>query len=772
MLPHDRSSRTLPTGRLADLLNLSAPAFTTRFAPETARSYRATVATLWNVLDRNIEDSLRQAGCFEHRGHKSREHSDCPGTPFGYVRPSQIERYASFVWGKGPQTYCEIGFNGGHGTVAMLAANPQLTVHSFDIGSFPYVEPAQKLVRSYFGDRFHPHLGDSVLEVPAIIRKQGPPGAPGHFQCDVVLVDGDHTRCGAHADIINMRQLSKTGTILLIDDLNEGPGAALWRVERDRLVEVLERHSFNETSRVGDADNPCIRRVRKPHWHCPKEWGWAVARYLDPCRDVPRSRLKRPGTWNCNAARSALQGTDSAPASALSAKDAATVSNAVADFQQLLTYRSECQAQPRQPLRAVDVHSSGLESLKSNAVAKQPQLLRRYYRSVYREQLEAISDTMLTQRHSQATWIYHVLDAPLRLTCAHSFYRSPPSVCAEAKRAQPGVGIVFCSPVKARAINWFGFFRPGFSGDCADGLRSREYVPDGGQVVALPPHQPEDHPPAFAPDDSWVEVIRVGTKTFSDTAEKSTRQTANASGSSTFGEGGAHGCWFLLARGSGIFLNVGRSIRANNRSHLMSTFGEPLNARELDGYSRNPWLENWHNPRARYCNLCRMARANGYDSIQFLDELCGNRASHASHKRKARHACFVEVVSCHDACMALPTKSLYGACVPGLPLRTGWDATQPCACDDAQTLLNCLHSAPELPPPTPTLAPTGEARVNDFQLFPAASLPFEGVVRRGCDRRPTPCPVGNDSMQLPTSWPHTQFARMAADALRAAAKNV
>ena len=58
--------------------------------------------------------------------------------------------------------------------------------------------------------------------------------------CDVLLVDGDHTRCGAHADIINMRQLSKTGTILLIDDLNEGPGAALWRVERDRLVEVLE----------------------------------------------------------------------------------------------------------------------------------------------------------------------------------------------------------------------------------------------------------------------------------------------------------------------------------------------------------------------------------------------------------------------------------------------------------------------------------------------------------------------------------------------------
>ena len=28
---------------------------------------------------------------------------------------------------------CEIGFNGGHGTVAMLLANPELTVHSFEL---------------------------------------------------------------------------------------------------------------------------------------------------------------------------------------------------------------------------------------------------------------------------------------------------------------------------------------------------------------------------------------------------------------------------------------------------------------------------------------------------------------------------------------------------------------------------------------------------------------------------------------------------------------
>ena len=30
------------------------------------------------------------------------------------------------------KTYCEIGMNGGHSTVAMLEANAQLVVHSFE----------------------------------------------------------------------------------------------------------------------------------------------------------------------------------------------------------------------------------------------------------------------------------------------------------------------------------------------------------------------------------------------------------------------------------------------------------------------------------------------------------------------------------------------------------------------------------------------------------------------------------------------------------------
>ena len=135
---------------------------------------------------------------------------------------------------------------------------------------------AQELVRSYFGARFQPILGNSRVLVPDFGRKNN---GTLRRACDVLLVDGDHSYAGAYADLINMRQLAKPGAVLLIDDLDEGPGPALQRAEREGVVEVLERRMFNRST-VGDADNPCIRRVRPPLWNCKNHWGWAAARYL------------------------------------------------------------------------------------------------------------------------------------------------------------------------------------------------------------------------------------------------------------------------------------------------------------------------------------------------------------------------------------------------------------------------------------------------------------------------------------------------------------
>ena len=147
---------------MAGMLDMAAEAYQERFQPRTLQQYHAAVATVWNLLDRNIEKAARNC----------RSHQHCPGTPFGYIRPAQLEHYSSFVWRKGPMRYCEIGFNGGHGTVAMLLANPKLQVHSFELGGYAYTAAAAELVHLYFGERFQYHLGNSQKLVPAFAEQK------------------------------------------------------------------------------------------------------------------------------------------------------------------------------------------------------------------------------------------------------------------------------------------------------------------------------------------------------------------------------------------------------------------------------------------------------------------------------------------------------------------------------------------------------------------------------------------------------------------------
>ena len=67
----------------------------------------------------------------------------------------------------------------------------------------------------------------------------------------------------------------------------------------------------------------------------------------------------------------------------------------------------------------------------------------------------------------------------------------------------------------------------------------------------------EEGPP-FAADHEWAEVLRIA---------------PTWPGAHSNGEGGAFGCWFELSNGSGIAVNVGRSLRVHNRSELARVFG-------------------------------------------------------------------------------------------------------------------------------------------------------------------------------------------------------
>ena len=89
----------------------------------------------------------------------------------------------------------------------------------------------------------------------------------------MLLVDGDHGYRGALQDIRNMRALAKPGAVLLVDDLDEGPGPALRQAQAEGLVEILDIRMFN-ASTVADEVNPCLRTLRPgPHVELQEDLG-------------------------------------------------------------------------------------------------------------------------------------------------------------------------------------------------------------------------------------------------------------------------------------------------------------------------------------------------------------------------------------------------------------------------------------------------------------------------------------------------------------------
>ena len=147
-----------------------------------------------------------------------------------------------------------------------------------------------------------------------------------------------------------------------------------------------------------------------------------------------------------------------------------------------------------------------------------------------------------------------------------------------------------------------------------------------------------------------------------------------------------------------------------------------------DGYT-SPWVEMYPGTR-----LCTAAVKHGYDSIQLAEEGCAK-----SQAEIPRRTCYLEVVSCHAGCLALPNKGHYRACVPGVPLRTGWAATAPCVCNDSLLLLNCLAGAgAALPPPTDVLtAPFPEGKRQ--AAAPLAFRPYSAQVLGACSRSAPKC---------------------------------
>ena len=306
-------------------------------------------------------------------------------------------------------------------------------------------------------------------------------------------------------------------------------------------------------------------------------------------------------------------------------------------------------------------------------------------------------------------------------TCKASFHDWRPPM-------GPNVALLHRTPNLIHHLAYYGFWR------------ASQFTP---RVEFSSPKADLTTPP-FAADGTWAEVLRLA---------------PTWSGARTAGEGGAFGCWFELSSGSGIALNVGRSLRVHNRTelarvfdlNLTALFAKPVrgsthiwesyrassllsssNASSGSGsggsrgsgsgsssvvgsvvgsgsgggssrvVSASGWpptlyagIDLWDEValRRRYfqnapwrlearVDFCAGARRLGYDSIQILHELCS--------MERDRAACGVELISCHPTCLALRNRADRKTCVPGLPLRTGWDLTINCHCNSSLAMLNCL----------------------------------------------------------------------------------
>ena len=174
-----------------------------------------------------------------------------------------------------------------------------------------------------------------------------------------------------------------------------------------------------------------------------------------------------------------------------------------------------------------------------------------------------------------------------------------------------------------------------------------------------------DRPRTYFDDDTWVEVIRV-------------RQGSYSRLGRPLLEGGYYGCWFWPVRGSGMFVNVGRSLHAVNKAAAALELGTP------------PHDEYFANATA----------ARGFASLQVRSgawQYGGSRP-----RFHGRTAPGFELILTGPGCVVAPeqaavkdavgraAKNLTGPCAP-VPLRAGWAASRPCACDNsASPLLNCL----------------------------------------------------------------------------------
>ena len=117
----------------------------------------------------------------------------------------------------------EIGFNAGFSALLILLTNPEINLTCVDLGEHRYTFPCYEVLKRNFGSRINIIFGDSTKILPKI-----------KSYYDLIHIDGGHDDFCATNDIMNSYNLSKSGTILIMDDYNFVNLHNIW----DKYIEI------------------------------------------------------------------------------------------------------------------------------------------------------------------------------------------------------------------------------------------------------------------------------------------------------------------------------------------------------------------------------------------------------------------------------------------------------------------------------------------------------------------------------------------------------
>ncbi len=165
----------------------------------------------------------------------------------GEVR-AEIQVLQNLVRGKTDETHiCVVGFNSGHSSISLMAANPHIKLTAFDLGTLPWSSAMMERVNALFPGRFSYIKGNSVETLPEYSTRVQQGSAP---YCELMFVDRDHSYDGARKDFLNSIEIIKDGGILVANDYSENfPGVkdAWAEVESQKIFAITKKQQLQES---------------------------------------------------------------------------------------------------------------------------------------------------------------------------------------------------------------------------------------------------------------------------------------------------------------------------------------------------------------------------------------------------------------------------------------------------------------------------------------------------------------------------------------------